>query len=336
MHNRCRIMPWILRFIAAPALLFATLAAAQTRPAAPIHTPALTAPAQTDKELADTQDQLIKLLRLSPTLTTVVASDPSLLSNRDYVNRNNPQLANYLASHPEIVRNPEFYLFTRMDPRDRRRDQALERRVWPELVQANDSGQRNSMNEVQQKANDERQKAADFRQAIDKIVPMVLFLCILTALIWLTRAFLQNRRWNRIFKMQSEMQTKLIEKFGSSQELLAYLETEAGKRFLEAAPLPNDSVVPQRVPNAAARVLTMLQAGIVLTLLGAGLFILRFGSPEMGTPMLVLGTVVLMPGLGFIISAGIAWSLASRLGLTPEPPAAANKPDQPFESQERL
>ena len=34
--------------------------------------------------------------------------------------------------------------------------------------------------------------------------------------------------------------------------------------------------------------------------------------------MLVFGTVVLMPGIGFIISAGITWVLAARLGLMPD------------------
>jgi hypothetical protein len=41
--------------------------------------------------------------------------------------------------------------------------------------------------------------------------------------------------------------------------------------------------------------------------------------------MLVLGTVALMPGLGFIISAGITWVLAGRLGLIPESTEAGSR-----------
>ena len=44
---------------------------------------------------------------------------------------------------------------------------------------------------------------------------------------------------------------------------------------------------------------------------------LRHAGPDMEMPMLVFGTVVLMPGIGFIISAGASWLLASRLGLMP-------------------
>jgi hypothetical protein len=43
--------------------------------------------------------------------------------------------------------------------------------------------------------------------------------------------------------------------------------------------------------------------------------------------MLILGTVVLMPGIGFIISAGITWMLAARLGLMPDSSAAEPRPD---------
>jgi hypothetical protein len=38
----------------------------------------------------------------------------------------------------------------------------------------------------------------------------------------------------------------------------------------------------------------------------------------MHIPMLVLGTVALMPGIGFILSAGVTWVLAGRLGLIPD------------------
>jgi uncharacterized membrane protein len=150
--------------------------------------------------------------------------------------------------------------------------------------------------------------------------PLLAFACFLAAVIWLTHTFLQNRRWGRIFKLQSEVHGKLIDKFSSNQELAAYMETEAGKRFLEAAPIPIEMERQQRMPNAVARVLTPLQAGIALTLLGIGFLLLRHAAVETRTPMLVLGVLVLMPGLGFILSAGVTWVLASRLGLMPENP----------------
>ena len=69
------------------------------------------------------------------------------------------------------------------------------------------------------------------------------------------------------------------------------------------------------MPNAVARVLTPLQTGIVLVLLGMGLLSLRHAGTEMDTPMLFFGTVTLMPGIGFIISAGVSWLLAAKSGV---------------------
>jgi hypothetical protein len=322
MHSQNRIMPWVIRSVAAPVVLLATLAAAQTQPVQPAAQarraeavqPVAAAPIS-DQDLSTTQDELIKLLRQSPTLTTVVARDPSLLSNQDYVAKNNPQLAQFLAVHPEIARNPEFYLFTNVDARGGRRSQALERAVWPEYSAP--------------------QRGSDLADIFAPFAAAVAFACFLGALLWLTNQFILNRRWSRIFKLQSEVHGKLIDRFSSNQELAAYMGSESGRRFLEAAPIPIRFEPEQRFPNAVARVVTPLQIGIVLVLLGGGLFMLRHTRPEMEIPMLIFSTVTAMPGLGFIISAGITWFLAGRLGLMPEGPAAIEKVNPPYGSQDR-
>ena len=94
--------------------------AAGVRPVAPI----------SDKDAASSQQELIRLLKLSPKLTTVVARDPSLLADQEYVTKNNPQLGQFLQGHPEIAKNPDFYLFSRLKENDGSPDQALERTVW--------------------------------------------------------------------------------------------------------------------------------------------------------------------------------------------------------------
>jgi len=313
-----------LRFVtafAAPTLLAATLASqtnatpAHPAPPARVALPAA-APAPNEKDVALTQSELIKLLRLSPTLTTVVSHDPSLLADQDYVSHNNPQLAQFLAAHPEVALNPGFYLFSHLNHDDGSPDEALERAVWPDIYR-------------------EHNDNSGFGEFTRDLSPLLAFAFFLVAVLWMTRVFLENRRWGRIFKLQSEVHGRLIDKFSSSQELAAYMETEAGKRFLEAAPIPVNLDTPQRVPNAVARVLTPLQIGIVLVLLGTGFMLLRHAGPDMETPMLVLGTIVLMPGIGFIISAGITWILAARLGLMPSDPAANGNSIAPFGPQGR-
>jgi len=304
------VLPLIL-----PMALFATLAVAQTSPvAAPHANVAKTTPVASDKDVAATQEELIRLLQQSPTLTTVVARDPSLLANLDYVRRNNPQLAQYLENHPEVVLNPDFYLFTHLHVEGEQRYQALEREVWPDL-------------------SDAQRGPSVAQNMLSNLTPFLVFLCVMGALLWLTRVFVENRRWSRIFKLQTEVHSKLIDRFSGSEELLSYIGTEAGKRFLEAAPIPIDFEPQQRMPNAVARVLTPLQIGIVLTLLGAGFLALRHIQADMRVPMMVIGTIFLMPGIGFILSAGVTWLLAGRLGLIPDGTSAGSRLTPPQESR---
>jgi len=81
MHIDGRVKHRVLFSIALSAVLFAGIAAAQPHSAAPAQLPAA-ASAVSDRDFVATQNELIKLLRLSPTLTTVVARDPSLLATR--------------------------------------------------------------------------------------------------------------------------------------------------------------------------------------------------------------------------------------------------------------
>jgi hypothetical protein len=315
-----RNSPWLVCFLALP--LAVTAAAQQpqpARPAAPAHAAAAPQPqaappsaaVPSEKEDASTQRQLIELLRLSPTLTTVISHDPSLLANQDYVSRNNPQLAAFLTAHPEVARNPDFYLFTHLNTQDGSPDEALSRAVWPDVYNT--------------------YRRTGFDELLSNMAPLLAFACFLVAAIWGVRVFVENRRWSRTFKLQSDVHGRLIDKFSSSQEIAAYMQTEAGRRFLEAAPIPLNIDSSRRVPNAVARVLTPIQIGVVLVLLGAGFFMLRNAGPDYETPMRVLGVLTLMPGLGFIISAGITWVLASRLGLMPPPAARSHSLDTPLE-----
>jgi len=294
MHTRRPYLA-IIHSTVAIFVLFTSLAAAQApRAAQPTPNPA----EMSERDVAALQDQLLQMLRVSPTLAEVVARDPSLLSNQEYVNRNNPALGRFLQAHPEIAQNPDFYLFNNLHGEHEQPSQTLERKLWPEMSEQRPSG-------IDQ-------------ELISDGIPFLVFLCILGALLWLTHVLLENRRWNRIFKLQTDVHGRLLERFGTSQEVLTYMSTDAGKRFLEATPIAVGFERQAPVPSPVARVLTPLQIGVVMTLLGVGLLSLRHSVSEGASALLVIGTVVLMPGLGFIISAGITWLLARHLGLMPQ------------------
>lgn len=249
-----------------------------------------------EEDLAATREQLFTLLRLSPKLTSVVARDPSLLGNQDYVTHNNPALAEFLQQHPEVARNAEFYLFAHGEGRGNR-EQRLEQVVWPDLPF-----------ETRYRSD----HTSDY-------LAFLVFIILLCGTIWLFRFLMENRRWNRILKLQSEVHTKLLDRFGSSQELLTYMNTEAGRRFLESSPLPTGFASGSQARISLMRVLTPLQLGVVLMLLGAGFLLLRH-NPTLDAegPFLAVGTLGLMLGIGFIISAGLSYGLARHMGLLPQ------------------
>ncbi len=152
-----------------------------------------------------------------------------------------------------------------------------------------------------------------FRWIIGDIGAFLIFLVILGSLLWIFRTLLENRRWNKIAKVQSEIHTKLLEKFGSSQELLAYMETEAGKRFLESTPFEIEHKQVAMFPYG--RILWSVQVGLILSMMGVGLLLLRGPIPEVAQPLLVFGTLPLTLGVGFMLSAGVSYVLSKSFGL---------------------
>jgi hypothetical protein len=267
--------------------------------------PAVAATPLTDDELAATREQLIALLRTTPTLVHVLETDPSLLADQDYVSRNNPQLAQFLTQHPEVSRNPDFYLFADLRGQHGRNVDGLRRRTNGNEPLSDQELRRNMMG---------------------NIMGVLAFVGVVGSLLWLIHILFQNRRWSRVFRLQSDIHARLIERFASNQELLHYMETEPGRRFLEAAPISIGSQNDQRLPGGLARILAPLQIGTVLALLGIGLLILERSLPDIADPLLVFGMVALMPGLGFIISAIVTWRISARLGLMPQPVSQSPTP----------
>lgn len=289
MQSKHLFRPWAAALTTVLMLLSqAAWVAAQPQPSRAASKPAAATSSASDQEIAAIQTRLSELLRLSPRLTAVLARDPSLLGDQEYVSRSNPELAQFLQQHPEIVRNPEFYLFSNGGPGTRFENygsQEVQRRLlW------------NSM----------------WRDTM----PFIVMFVFLGAILWLLRVVLDNRRWGKILKLQNDVHNKLLDKFGNTQELLTYMNSEAGKRFLEAAPMPV-SELPSAGKLSLARILLPLQIGIVVLLLGMGSFALQ-GVPGGEIGFHVLGMLGVMLGIGFIVSAALSFLVARHLGILPQ------------------
>jgi hypothetical protein len=124
---------------------------------------------------------------------------------------------------------------------------------------------------------------------------------------WLVNQYLVHRRWNRAADIYSNLQDKLLDKFDSTNEVLTYLESDAGSSFLDSA------MTVQADPYR--RILTSIQAGVALALAGLAFVFLsgRISGGEEG--LMVIGTLGLALGLGFLISGFISHRLSRSWGL---------------------
>ena len=150
-----------------------------------------------------------------------------------------PQLAAFIGQHPEIVHNPGYFLQNvnssndyYMDPKRREREEML--------------------------------------AVLAGVAAFIAFLIITGVIVWLIRMIVTSRRWNKLSKVQYDVHSKLLERFSTNEDLLAYMQTPSGRRFLESAPirLPDE---PRSMTAPFSRILWSVQAGIVLVLTGIGL-----------------------------------------------------------------
>jgi len=121
------------------------------------------------------------------------------------------------------------------------------------------------------------------------------------------------RRWHQQ-RMLGQFQTKLLDRIGSVNELGAFLNTEAGARFLKGLTTINESEV-----GPHARILRAVQTGAVLATLGTGLYLYGWLTPgvrgEVTNSINAVATIFFGIGVGFLGSAAISYRLSKQMGL---------------------
>jgi hypothetical protein len=105
-------------------------------------------------------------------------------------------------------------------------------------------------------------------------------------------------------------QARIMEKFGSAREFIEFLQTPGGMRYLDAFTMP------KKAPSE--RILKSVTAGIVLTSLGLGLLAIGGFYRFEEAPPVIIGTLVLSLGVGFLVSAWLSTRLSRAWGLMGE------------------
>jgi hypothetical protein len=230
----------------------------------------------TEEQLDQARGALDRFLDSHPEIQRDVVNDPNRIINDPGYMHEHPELQAFLEAHPLVKADPRSF-------------------ISPELWRF-------------------QNRRSDTEELLSWFVPFSVFVICLLAVLWVLRLVLENRRWNKSFKIHEEVHTKLIEKFASGQDLTAYMGSDAGRRLLEWTP-PSIDTGSRGLPVAASRILWSIQAGLVLGLVGVGLLLIRDRIPDGVEPLLVFGTLGLTIGIGFIVSAVVSYALSKHLGL---------------------
>lgn len=215
-----------------------------------------------------------------PAVRVVLQADPTLLQD-DYLAAY-PRLAAFVKQHPEIARDPAFFLGQRFN----------------DFPRSNEA------------------RAMEMLEGV--LAGVAVFTFAVTAILVVgavIRQVISQRRWTRQSRIQAEMQTKILDRLQSNEDLLAYIQTPVGRRFLESGPAPIETET--RIPGSPyGRILWSAQAGVVLLALGLGLWLVQMSVMEEIAPAFqTMGVLAMALGVGALLSGAASYLLSVRFGL---------------------
>jgi hypothetical protein len=246
-----------------------------------------TPPVTSDLDARTTREQLRELMqRYPPDIARVLKMDPTLLRSDTYLAQY-PALAAFLTAHPDIAHNPTYYFEFAQ----------TEHGEWPPI------------------SDSRTESIRMYRNMVEAGGAFAIFMGVASLIAWFVKTFIDYRRWLRVSRVQTEVHNKLLERFAGTGDLLAYVQSPAGRRFLESAPIPLDPG-PRSLGAPLSRILWSVQAGVVFTVLGLGFEVVsRRVIDDVGQPLAVFGVLAMALGIGFVLSGAVSYLLSRRLGL---------------------
>jgi hypothetical protein len=216
-----------------------------------------------------------------PSLRQVLQLDSSLLSNKAYLAAY-PKLAEFLEANPVIARDPAFFIGV--------------------AKPASSSTTRVTTSPT-----------VIYRD-LDSIAFSMFALGVIGGIAWLVHATIQHQKWLRLSKGHADAQAKILERFTSNEDLLNFIQTPAGRQFLESSSMPEQS---KAVSAPISQILWSVQIGLVLFAGGIGLnFVSADEMGELTSGIFrIVSTLVIALGAGFVLSGISSYMLSKKFGL---------------------
>lgn len=151
-------------------------------------------------------------------------------------------------------------------------------------------------------------------EIINGVTALVFGVVIIICVTWVIVTVVTALKGRANTRTRAEIYNRLVDKFGTAPEFIAFLQSNAGLKFIE------ENTVQTTEP--LGKILVSMSVGIVLALLGAGLLITGniFGGSLGGDLYIVLtvgGVAGLMVGSGLLIAAAVSHRLCKVWGVLP-------------------
>jgi len=147
------------------------------------------------------------------------------------------------------------------------------------------------------------------------VAAVVIGPTIIVSAAWIIASIIRSIKERANTRTRAEIYNKLIDKFGSAPELVEFLRSDAGLRFIEEQALePSQPLM---------KIISSVRLGVSLGLVGGGILVVanlwdRTLGEDLYNMSAIAGTVALTAGAGFIIAAMISYKLCKMWGFMPD------------------
>jgi hypothetical protein len=141
------------------------------------------------------------------------------------------------------------------------------------------------------------------------IVTSIGFFTMVVMIVW-AATYAKNKRT----AMQTEVQTRLIDKFSNAPEFVEFLNSDTGKQFLTGIDKMPQLMARDRIVGGVSR-------GVIMMLLGLAFIAIWIADSNIG--FMYPGFILMGLGIGFFISTLVSLKMSQKFGLigndTPSP-----------------